>query len=335
MQSITGFRRRYSDEFHCRNGERRRSMSGRNVRRMPYGRCFGCGDDSFLPPSFHGYCFLCFTDGPPGTFTQTFGATNDQDDGLRLRMPFVEDDLSDLTLEVREEFAAAQVFQSSRAHVDFLGKDVNSRRFSISRSPNIISRGRWLNRRSRIDPIREIARMRRHEAAREKARVRAERDRSRLAAVTSTVVETQSRPRGRPRQVDSALSRAAAFILGHPGTTIEDVASALKIPHRQAARNLYVCQEQGRVLRVGPHGQSRFYPGPRAVIAIQEQESGSSKNAVLNCVITEAALSRLELLARARNCSLGEIVEMFLTRDLSDAAVPICDAVTIHGDGKR
>ncbi len=51
----------------------------RRPEHMPWGRCSGCNDLGPLPPFGEGLCFICATDGPPGTHTPTGGAlTEDQ-----------------------------------------------------------------------------------------------------------------------------------------------------------------------------------------------------------------------------------------------------------------
>jgi hypothetical protein len=59
--------------------------------KMPFGRCDGCGDDTYRPPFGGGLCFLCATDGVPGECSAAISAAGEGEDKRHQAWPSDEE----------------------------------------------------------------------------------------------------------------------------------------------------------------------------------------------------------------------------------------------------
>ncbi len=83
---------------------------------MPRGICSGCGDLTCLPPFGDGLCFLCATDGPPGSYSPTIGAV-DEDSDARHIWPEMSEPDEERRVFVLEEFAEHQMAWTHAIHM--------------------------------------------------------------------------------------------------------------------------------------------------------------------------------------------------------------------------
>ena len=74
-------------------------------RRMPHGVCPGCQEDGPLPPFGQGMCFICATDGPPGTYTHKGSALHEDTDARRAEIHWFDE--GSVEVQVRDIFAEA------------------------------------------------------------------------------------------------------------------------------------------------------------------------------------------------------------------------------------
>lgn len=270
------------------------------MKRMPRGVCAGCGDESDLPPFADGMCFLCATDGPPGSRTPTGGALPEGLDARRY-VDAPSDEEIDRWREILAIFEEAQ----GRTGAESLGANYADR-FCFSRTPNAPTKARWLNRHPRPEP--KTPRPARVKPARKPAVVRE--------------VVARSGPKMNPK---SALSRVVAHVVAHPGATIRELALAIGIDERTVSRRCVDAQRSQRLLRVGAYGDARFYPGPRAT---EEKtppvRAGRAQMVKLACKVAEPVLKWLEEGALREGSDLGVFVER-LVRPLMGPRVSKCE----------
>ena len=296
---------------------------------MPIGRCAGCGDETCLPPFGEGLCFLCATDGPPGSVQTTGGAVSEDVDARRQAWP-VSDQEVDRMREVLDLFAEAQAREAqpgSFANAS-LGGDYKFQ-FCFSTQPNAPTKARWINRRHRAAPETEEQAERRRK--RERAQKPSQPRQVRIDPASGLIVFGCQRSverrvfvpkikhgRGRPQIAGSLLQRCVSYVCAHPGCTDKEIATAFGLGHRVVCHRLTTAKEHQRVQRVGTHGHSRWYPGPRAIPDVTLEPE---KMAHLQASISESALHRLETGARAAGKDLGAYIETLLGRG-TEAELP-------------
>ena len=249
-----------------------------------------------LPPFAEGLCFLCGTDGPPGDTSSAIGAVSEDMDARREPWLYSDEQLT-RAQEILDLFQEAQGGET--VSVVELGSDF-AERFCFSTRPNAPTRARWLARHPPAPP-------------------KPLKKRAAQKPPKTVKIITFKGKHGRPIQPTSKLNRVVEHVKAWPGCSVAEVAQALGLGHREASKSLYSAREIQKVWRVGSHGHSRFYPGPRAEV-VRPELVQMARMATLVATVTEPTLQLLERFAADSGLPFGAALENLLMHALGPRA---------------